>query len=156
MCSTIHSALSPCTTELKKQKHLNIPLLIQLITELHLLNWCIHSSKLKERILSYFPDMVVAHEQGRVFVAREDIGYALIKACDHDAYSDAVLLARAAKIIRKDMLAMKQRSFGSKCQEESVPSSLLALVSMVCMGLISRFSQDDQKLLNTSSLLHSY
>ena len=79
----------------------------------------IHSSKLKERILSFFPDMV-AHKQGRntVIVAREDIDTALSKACDHDADSDAVLLARAAKIIRKDVLAMKQwfdGSIGRKC-----------------------------------------
>ena len=61
---------------------------------------------------------MAAHKQGRntVVVAQEDIGSALIKACDHDADNDAVLLARAAKIIRKDMLAMKQwfdGSFGS-------------------------------------------
>ena len=40
---------------------------------------------------------MAAHKQGRnaVVVAREDIGSALIKACDHDADSDAVLLSRA-------------------------------------------------------------
>ncbi len=41
----------------------------------------VHSTKLKDRILSYFPDMN-AHKQGRdvVLVCNEDIGAALRKA----------------------------------------------------------------------------
>ena len=98
----------------------------------------IHSTKLKERLLSYFPDMQ-AHKQGRnvVLMANHDIGQALRKACHHDADNDAVHLARAAKIVRKDMFKVKQNfdgSFGRTCQEDSVPASLLALVSMVLNG----------------------
>ncbi|KAK1900200.1 Calpain-like protease palB/RIM13 [Dissostichus eleginoides] len=97
-----------------------------------------HSSKLKNRILSYFPDMD-AHKQGRdvVLICNEDVGAALGKACEHDADNDAVHLARAANIVRKDMFKMKQDfsgSFDAHCQEESVPVSLLALVSMVLYG----------------------
>ena len=42
----------------------------------------IHSTKLKNRILNYFPDMD-AHKQGRVvvLVCNEDVGAALRKAC---------------------------------------------------------------------------
>ena len=98
----------------------------------------IHSTKLKERLLSYFPDMQ-AHKQGRnvVLIANHDIGQALRKACHHDADNDAVHLARAAKVVRKDMFKVKQNfdgSFGRTCQEDSVPASLLALVSMVLNG----------------------
>lgn len=97
----------------------------------------VHSTKLKNRILSYFRDMD-AHKQGCDVVCNEDVGAALGKACEHDADNKAVHLARAANVVRKDMLKMKQNlsgSFDAHCQEESVPVSLLALVSMVLYGL---------------------
>ena len=64
----------------------------------------VHSTKLKDKILSYFPDME-AHKQGGniVLVRNRDIGCALVKACNLDADSDAVQLAGAATIVRKDM-----------------------------------------------------
>ena len=100
----------------------------------------VHSTRLKERILSYFPDMQV-HKQGRnvILIAHDDIGSALGKVQDHEAESDndAVHLAKAATIVRRDMLKMKQHfdgSFESKCQEDSVSASLVALVSMVLNG----------------------
>jgi hypothetical protein len=58
----------------------------------------------------------------------------LSKACEHNADNDAVHLARAANIVRRDMFEMKNQFNGSKCQEESVPVSLLALVAMVLNG----------------------
>jgi len=66
----------------------------------------IHSTKLKDRILGYFPDME-AHKQGRnvVLISNKDVGSALSKACEHDADNDAdndaVHLARAANIVRR-------------------------------------------------------
>ncbi len=98
----------------------------------------IHSTKLKDRILAYFQDME-AHKQGRdvVLISNKDIGSALSKACEYDADNDAVHLARAANIVRRDMFKMKNQfsgSFGTKCQEQSVPVSLLALVAMVLNG----------------------
>ena len=75
-------------------------------------------------------------QQGRVvvLVCNKDVGAALRKACEHDTDSDAVHLPRAATIVRRDMLKMKNEfsgSFDAQCQEKSVPVSLLALVSMV-------------------------
>lgn len=98
----------------------------------------VHSTRLKNRIITYFPDME-AHKQGRdvVLVFNKDIGAALGKACKHDADNDAVHMARAASIVRRDMFKIKQNfsgSFDTQCQEESVPASLLALVSMVLYG----------------------
>ncbi|XP_014664507.1 PREDICTED: uncharacterized protein LOC106806883 [Priapulus caudatus] len=98
----------------------------------------VHSTQLKNRILSYFPDMD-AHKQGRdvILVCNGDIGAALGKACGRDADNEAVLLASAANIVRRDMFKMKQDfrgSFDAHCQEELVPVSLLALVSMVLYG----------------------
>ena len=98
----------------------------------------IHATKLKNRILAHFPDME-AHKQGRdvVLVCNQDVGKALAKACEHDADDEAVHLARAAKIIRRDMFKMKAKfcgHFDEDCQEMSVPDSLVALVSMMLMG----------------------
>ena len=48
-------------------------------------------------------------------------------------HSDVVHLARAAMIVRRDMFNIKIESSGSfqaQCQEQSVPTSLLALVTM--------------------------
>ena len=121
----------------------------------------VHSTRLKERILSYFPDME-AHQQGRniVLVGNEHIGSALNKACEYDADNEAVILARAAKIVRRDMLQLKKKfegSFDSKCQEESVPSSLTTLVSMVLNGPSikdqSRLVAIPQTVLTISQLL---
>lgn len=121
----------------------------------------VHSTRLKERIFCYFPDME-AHRQGRnlVLMGNEHIGSALKKACEYDADNEAVILARAAKIVRRDMLQLKNKfdgSFDSKCQEESVPSSLMTLVSMVLNGpnIIeqSRLSAIPQSVLTISQLL---
>ena len=98
----------------------------------------VHSTKLKDRILAYFPD-IEAHKQGRdvVLIYNKDIGSALRKACEHDADDDAIHLAKAAKIVRRDMFKLKNKfngSFAPHCQERSVPTSLLSLVAMVLCG----------------------
>ena len=73
----------------------------------------VHSTRLKERILAYFPDME-AHKQGRdvVLVCNKDVGSAIRKACERDVDNDAVHLAKAANIVRRDMFKLK-RQFSS-------------------------------------------
>ncbi len=85
-----------------------------------------------------------AHTQGCDvdLICNEDVGAALRKACEHDTDNDAVHLTRAAKIVRRDMLKMKNHfsgSFDAQCQEKSVPVSLLVLVSMVLYGNPDQF-----------------
>ena len=103
-----------------------------------------------------------AHTQGRevVLVFNEDVGAALRKACEHDADSDAVYLARAATIVRRDRFQTKMEfngSFHTKCQEQSLPTSLLSLVAMVLNGpnikTQSSFSSVSQPALSISQLL---
>ncbi|KAJ8380702.1 hypothetical protein SKAU_G00014800 [Synaphobranchus kaupii] len=96
----------------------------------------IHTTRLKNRLLSELPDLM-AHSQGRdtLLTFQDDIGDALKKACDHD--SDAMHLVRAAQVVRKEMFATKfnfDGSFHPNCQKESVPTSLLALVNMILDG----------------------
>ena len=64
---------------------------------------CVHSTKLKNRILSYFLDMT-AHKQGHdvVLVCNEDVSAALQKACEHYADTKTVHLARAASMVRSE------------------------------------------------------
>ncbi len=83
----------------------------------------------RTEFLSFFPPDMECHKQGRnlVLIGNEHIGSALSKACEYNADNDSVILARAAKIVRRDMLQLKKQIYGSfdtKCQEKSVPSSL--------------------------------
>ena len=97
-----------------------------------------HSTRLQNRILAHFPNMVI-HRQGRnnVLVSRDDIASALWKACEHDADGDAVHLATAANIVRSQILSKTvtfSGNFDAHCQDDSVPISLLALVNMILNG----------------------
>jgi len=96
----------------------------------------VHTTRLKARLLSVFPGLQ-AHSQGRdtLLTFKDDIGCALKKACDYD--SDAIHLARAAQVVRREMFCTKftfDGSFHQGCQKESVSPSLLALVNMILDG----------------------
>lgn len=98
----------------------------------------IHTSRLRLRLLSVFPDLT-AHLRGRSMMLSfsNDIGDALKKACDHDSDHDALHLARAAKVVRKEMFNHKfsfNGSFTEESQQNFVPQCLLALVSMILEG----------------------
>ena len=92
----------------------------------------------KDRILSHIPD-ISAHREGRdvLLAFAGDVDSALRKACDSDYDDDATCLARAAKIVRRDMLKLQSTftgTFDKDCQVKSVPRSLLTLVSMIHRG----------------------
>ncbi len=62
----------------------------------------IHTSRLKTRLMSVFPDLR-AHSQGKSIVLsfENDVGGALKKACNYD--NDAMHLACAAEVVRKEI-----------------------------------------------------
>lgn len=98
----------------------------------------VNSTRLKERLLATFPDLG-AHKQGKhvVLMFNHAIGDAKRKACEKDFDSEALHLARAASIVRRDMFSMKQTFrgiFEADCQKQSIPASLLALVDMILEG----------------------
>ena len=98
----------------------------------------LNSTKLKDRILSRVPDLS-AHREGRdvLLAFASDVGSALRKACDSDYDDDAICLARATKIERRDMLKLQSTftgTFTKECQVKSVPCSLLTLISMIHRG----------------------
>ena len=66
-----------------------------------------------------------------------DLANALWKAHKEDGYEEAMRLAKVAIILRKEMFTQKYTfdgSFESKCQANSVPPSLVSLVSMILYG----------------------
>ena len=88
--------------------------------------------RLKNQLLAAIPNLE-ANKEGReiILAFKPDIGEAISRACNADENSDKAILAKAADIVRKDMLALSNDfagSFPPNCQEDSVPSSLLSLV----------------------------
>ena len=64
-----------------------------------------HTTRLKQKLLARFPDMRAQIKGRDVLLAfDEDVGHAISKACDYDDDDDAVLLARAAQIVRRTCL----------------------------------------------------
>jgi len=98
----------------------------------------VHTTRLKDRILSQIPALE-EHKQGRdVFLAfKTDLANALQKAHLEDSDEEAMHLAKAAIIVRKEMFTHKYTfdgSFKSNCQANSVPPSLVSLVNMILYG----------------------
>ena len=98
----------------------------------------VNSTKLKDRLLAQIPTLRAQNKGREVFlVYDEDIGAALQFAVENSDDSNAVHLAKAAQIVKKDLLEKKQNfdgTFTSSCQKDSVPTSLLALVTMMIEG----------------------
>ena len=93
------------------------------------------SKPLNQRTKDEIPDLE-AHKKGRdiLLAFKEDIDVALSQALD---YSEALVVAKAATIIRKHMLEHKlpfQGSFNENCIEDSLPSILLQFVCMIEHG----------------------
>ena len=98
----------------------------------------VNSTRLKERILSMVPD-IVAQGKGRevLLLFEKDVGDAIIKAKANDHDGDAIHLMRAVQTSRREMSENTYQFkgyFEPGCQENSVPQTLLSLVSMILEG----------------------
>ena len=76
------------------------------------------------------------YKQGRDVIPSftDDVGHALRDECVDNADDEAICLAKAAYIIRRNMFGLHRGfdgSFPRGCQEDAVPKSLVALVSMI-------------------------
>ena len=99
---------------------------------------CVHSTRLKDRILASFPELQ-AFKDGRdiILTSNEDIGTALRQACQNDVDNDAYILAQAARIVRKEIMNTTihfDGTFPAHCQTKGLPQSLQTLVAMLCDG----------------------
>ena len=95
----------------------------------------VNSIRLKERVMSMVPDLT-CQSQGRdvVLIFKKDIEEAIKSACSNDWDGDAIHLVWAANIVRREMFRYSYTftgSFEEKCEENVVPQSLMALVSMI-------------------------
>ena len=95
----------------------------------------VNSTRLKEKLLAEISELE-AHKQERdvILTFDEDIGLALSQASN---YSDAIILAKVAKILRRHMLDHTSKfdgTFYDGCIEEAIPSSLVQFVGMIEHG----------------------
>ena len=93
------------------------------------------STRLKDKLLKELPELE-AHKKGRdvLLAFQDDVGVALSDSCD---YSDAIILAKAAKILRRHMPGHKSTvdgTFNMDSSADAVPPSLLQFVGMVEHG----------------------
>ena len=97
----------------------------------------IHPTRLKERLLTQMPNLEANKSNYEVVLTfKEDVGTALLLACQNDDDGDAIVLMRAANIVRKDILQMNYHFNGSldDDQYDILPQSLIALVQMILGG----------------------
>ncbi len=95
----------------------------------------VNSTRLKDKLLAELPELE-AHKKGRdvLLAFQEDVGSALSHASE---YSEAIVLAKAAKILRRQMIDHKSTfdgTFHEGCVEEAIPSTLLQFVGMIEHG----------------------
>lgn len=96
----------------------------------------VNSTRLKEQILSRIPELE-SYQKGRdiLLAFKKDVSSVL---SDLNKYSEAIHLAKAAHIIRKEMLNHKSKfenEFNNEYVEESIPSTLLQLVCSIEHGV---------------------
>ena len=98
----------------------------------------VNSTHLKDRIVIHLPGMKAFKEGRDVFMAYEDdIGAVLRQGYQTDRDEQSVMMTQIANTIRYDIFAQTIRfsgSFDQTSQVESVPQSLLSLVSMLVNG----------------------
>ena len=105
-----------------------------------------NATRLKERVLEAVPDLMAS---------RHDIGGILTEAKRRD--SDAWCLARAAHIVRKDILNVDNSfngKFAPECQKNSIPASLLSFVGMLIKGPTTKIDpSNNQACVSVSQLI---
>eukprot|EP00794_Sanderia_malayensis_P002132 gene2132-2419_t len=106
----------------------------------------VNTTRFKECLIDLSPSLC-ANQKGRdVYLAyKDDLGSALHFANEDTVGSQAMHLAKTAKLIRQEMFEIKQHfdsSFSPNSQKQSVPDSLLCLVNMLLGGTIIDDDED--------------
>ena len=120
----------------------------------------VHATRLKNRILGYFPELEAYHEGRDVLLVTSEIaGQSIRKTCQLDGESETVLMSRVADLIRRDIFSHEyplfDGSFTEDCQQRSVPQSLLTLMSMILYGsnIKNKNNYQSQAAMSVSQLL---
>lgn len=107
----------------------------QRLEQLGIDNPDVHSTRLKDQLLHDIPDLQAENHGRDVLLAfNKDVGSILANA---SKYGEAVHLAKAAGLIRREMLKHKAQWNGTSpdgCLEDAVPPSLLQFVCMIEHG----------------------
>ena len=94
----------------------------------------VNSTRLQEKLLMSIPELQANKStHGIVLSFKDTTGDALLSASQRDSDSDAVVLMRAAQIIRRDMF----HSFNGYFLDDnldSIPATMLALIQMILGG----------------------
>ena len=141
-------ALVELTTYIEKS--VNSGTLLYKLSELHSLyvnrlenmgvSKMINKTRLKSCLLDHFPDAQELHDgRNTIIIFKEGMRNMLRDALrKRDFSEDAAVLAKAATIIRKDIFSHQgfnfTGSFPPHCQEDSLPTSLRSLISMILKG----------------------
>ena len=98
----------------------------------------VHSTRLKENILGHIPELGEYKKGKHVLLTfKEESGQAIFDACAFSNEDDGMCLARAAAIIRKQIIASSKENDAilvPASEGSSVPHSLYSLICMVLNG----------------------
>ena len=116
-----------------------------------------HSTRLKEKILAYLPDLEAVHK-GReiILMYRKDIDFVVCKMVEETYDDEGKHLMKTSKIVCKEVLKNNDTfngKFTKDCQNGSVPSSLLMLVQSLLYGNQSSDASYSQEVLTIALLI---
>ena len=100
-------------------------------------NTHIHSTRLAQKLQEHIPALESHNSKsGTVLSFKQDVGDALLDACNFDSDDEAIMLMRVAKLVRKEIFETNCLFNGSLCDEQynCLPASLSALVRMILCG----------------------
>ncbi|KAK3910268.1 Chromosome-associated kinesin KIF4 [Frankliniella fusca] len=106
----------------------------------------VHTTRLRERIIAQFPELVEEKIGREYHLISQAALQTLVKSVDRD--EDAIAFRRVVLSLRDEMAAATSEftgEFTPDCQEKSIPSALLAVISSILYGPsavgVSRASQ---------------
>ena len=98
----------------------------------------VHATRFKLRLLKHVPGLTEEKEgKDIILIFSKDIGPTIQHAINNDMDEEAVVLSKAAQIVRKEIFSSAYEfsgSFEKDCERNAVPKSLLAMVQMILEG----------------------
>lgn len=114
-----------------------------------------NSTRLKEKLVAQIPDLEAHKSKYEVLLTfKDDVGETLLEAKKRDCESDAVVLMRAANIIRNEIFQKHYTFTGSLTDEQydDNTASLMALVQMVLGGRNIKNQMENNHVVKTAAI----
>ena len=114
-------------------------LLSERVKKLGVDNFIVNCTRLKEKLCKHIPNLesYTKSHKNILLAFKSDIGQALADACANKFDEDALCLARAAEIVRRDLFVESKSfegRFNDESEQNSIPSSLSTLVQLILEG----------------------